>query len=120
MQLIILVVFAALMYALLIVPQQKRMKAQRALLESLHEGDHVLTTSGMYGNIIEFEESIVWLEIAKGVEIKVARDSVQAVIGDETGATDAELTVDDDGDDDSEDHNDSEAPDDSEELEDEA
>ena len=81
-QLIILAVFAVLMYVLLIMPQQRRMKAQQALLSSLSEGDHVLTNSGVYGNIVEFEGTVVWLEVAKGVEIKVAKDAVTAVIGD--------------------------------------
>lgn len=88
-QLIILAIFAVLMYVLLIMPQQKRMKAQQALLGSLKEGDHVLTTSGVYGNIVEFEGPVLWLEVAKGVEIKVAREAVTSIVGDtDAGATD--------------------------------
>ncbi len=81
-QLIILAVFAVLMYVLLILPQQKRVKEQQALLRSLKEGDHVLTTSGVYGNIVEFEGPVLWLEVAKGVEIKVAREAVTSIVGD--------------------------------------
>ncbi len=81
-QLIIFAIFGVLMYVLLILPQQRRMKEQQALLASLNEGDHVLTTSGIYGNIIEFEGPVLWLEVAKGVEIKVAREAVTGVIGD--------------------------------------
>lgn len=87
-QLVILAIFAVLMYVLLIMPQQKRMKAQQALLSALKEGDHVLTTSGVYGNIVEFEGPVLWLEVAKGVEIKVAREAVTAVIGDDDAASD--------------------------------
>lgn len=89
-QLIILAVFAVLMYVLLILPQQRRMKEQQALLASLNEGDHVLTTSGVYGNIVEFEGPVLWLEVAKGVEIKVAREAVTAVIGDSAGQSNDE------------------------------
>ncbi len=88
-QLIVVAVFSILLYVLLIMPQQKRVKAQTAMQNSLNEGDHVLTASGMYGNIVEFEGPIVWLEIARGVEIKVLRESIQAVAGGESSGSDA-------------------------------
>lgn len=76
MEFIPLLVIFGLMYALLILPQQRRAKAQRALLASLEPGDQVLMTSGLYGFIEEIHGDVVWLEIADGVEVKVARAAI--------------------------------------------
>ena len=65
-----------LMYFLLIRPQQRRMKEQQALLSAVAEGDEVLTSSGMYGFITAMEGDVVWVEIAEGVEIRVAKGAI--------------------------------------------
>jgi preprotein translocase subunit YajC len=71
-----LLVIFGLMYVLLILPQQRRTKAQRELLTELDVGDQVLLTSGLYGFIEEIHGDVIWLEISSGVEVKVARSAV--------------------------------------------
>jgi preprotein translocase subunit YajC len=65
-----------LMYFMLIRPQQKRMRAQQALLSAVEEGDEVLTTAGVYGFITAMEGDVVWVEIAEGVEVRVAKGAI--------------------------------------------
>src|SRR6476469_8456452 len=65
-----------LMYFMLIRPQQKRMRAQQALLSAVQEGDEVLTTAGVYGFITAMEGDVVWVEIAEGVEVRVAKGAI--------------------------------------------
>ena len=65
-----------LMYFLLIRPQQKRMREQQALLSAVEEGDEVLTTAGVYGFITAMEGDVVWVEIAEGVEVRVAKGAI--------------------------------------------
>jgi preprotein translocase subunit YajC len=60
-------------YFLLIRPQRRRMREQQALVSSIEEGDEVMTTSGMYGFVTAIEGDVVWLEIAEGIDIRVAR-----------------------------------------------
>lgn len=91
MQLVILVVMMGALYAFMIVPQQRRMKAHQALLRSLEPGDVVVTNAGIYGAIVEVEEDVVWLEVAPEIELKVSKASV------------AEKVTDDDSDDDDDD-----------------
>jgi preprotein translocase YajC subunit len=64
------------MYAVLIVPQQRRVKAQRAILNSLAEGDVVLTSAGIYGVITEMVGDDVYLEVAEGIELKITKASI--------------------------------------------
>ena len=82
-----------LMYFLLIRPQQRRMKEQQALLSAVAEGDEVLTSSGMYGFITAMEGDVVWVEIAEGVEIRVAKAALaRRIDSSETAGTAAPET----------------------------
>ncbi|HEV7432526.1 MAG TPA: preprotein translocase subunit YajC [Steroidobacteraceae bacterium] len=75
-QILILVVFVAIFYFMLIRPQQKRMKDQQAMLSKLAAGDEVVTSGGILGRITDVGESFVTLEIAEGVRIRVQRSQI--------------------------------------------
>ena len=77
MEILLPVALVGAMYFFLIRPQQQQVKAQRELIASLDVGDEVVTSSGIYGIITELEESIVWLEVAKDLELKLAREAIQ-------------------------------------------
>jgi preprotein translocase subunit YajC len=70
------VLIAVAMYFLLIRPQRRRMQDQRALANAVQEGDEVMTTAGVYGFVTAIEDDIIWLEIAEGVDIRIARAAV--------------------------------------------
>jgi preprotein translocase subunit YajC len=76
MSIILLLVLGAVFYFMLIRPQQKRMRQQMELMNSLHEGDDVMTSSGIYGTVTEVEEETVLLEVAEQVEIRVAKSAI--------------------------------------------
>jgi len=67
-------------YFLLIRPQQRQLKEQRKLLDSLQKGDNVVTTGGLYGRIIEVGEKVLTVEIAEKVKVKINRDAVAGVV----------------------------------------
>ena len=88
--LVIILMFGALYY-LLLRPQQKREKARRELVRALQPGDEVVTNSGIHGAIAEVEDTVVWLEVAPDVELKISRDAV-------AGRVDASADGEEDGD----------------------
>jgi len=75
-QILILVVFVAIFYFMLIRPQQKRMKEQQAMLAKLATGDEVVTSGGILGRIAEVGEIFVTLEVADGVKLRVQRTQI--------------------------------------------
>ncbi|ODN41945.1 preprotein translocase subunit YajC [Piscirickettsia litoralis] len=75
-----LAVFILIFYFLLIRPQSKRAKEHRKLLSELTKGDEVATSGGVLGKVSKVEESIVTIEIANGIEIKVQKSAVSAVL----------------------------------------
>ncbi|OGP97984.1 MAG: preprotein translocase subunit YajC [Deltaproteobacteria bacterium RBG_19FT_COMBO_52_11] len=75
-----LILMFVVFYFLLIWPQQKKAKAHRQVLANLQKGESVVTSSGIYGTITGLTDTVVTLEIAEKVRIKVSRSSVAGVV----------------------------------------
>ena len=74
-----LIVFAvplALLWALFIYPQQRRVRAHHQLVASLAEGDEVVLSAGIFGRIVRLGADELTLEVTPGVELRVARQAV--------------------------------------------
>jgi preprotein translocase subunit YajC len=78
--LIFLALALILMWLLVVMPQRRRQAAHKAMIEALKPGDEVLTAGGLYGDVTEIGEDEVALEIAPGVEVRVAMRAVATVI----------------------------------------
>jgi preprotein translocase subunit YajC len=72
----ILAAMAAIMYFVMIRPQQKQLKEHRAMLAALRKGEEYVTTGGLVGRIHEVADRTVTLEIANGVRVRVLKTSV--------------------------------------------
>lgn len=75
-QLILTILLIAIGWFLLIRPQQARIKAQRAMVESLEVGDRVVTAGGIHGTIAAIAHETVQLSVAPGTEVTVARPAI--------------------------------------------
>lgn len=76
-----LILIFAIMYFLLIRPQQKKMKDLKAMVDALRRGDQVLTAGGIIGKVTKVgEDGIVEVEIADGVKVKVMKSTVSQVL----------------------------------------
>jgi len=71
-----LILIFVVFYFLLIRPQQKQAKAHQNFLTELKKGNKVLTKGGVHGVITGLTDTVVSLEIAKDVVIKVSRDAI--------------------------------------------
>lgn len=78
--LVLMVLMFVVFYFLLIRPQNKRVKEHRAVVAALAKGDEVVTNGGVLGRITHVGEQFVAVEISDGVNIKVQRNAVQAVM----------------------------------------
>ena len=77
---IMVVVFFAIFYFLLIRPQSKRNKELRAMIESLKKGDEVVTAGGILGRITNIDDNIITLAINDTTEIKVQKSAVSSIL----------------------------------------
>ncbi len=74
--LLALLITFALMWVLLILPQQRRMKQHQAIVASLQPGDEVVTAGGVYGTITSVDEDTLAVEVAPGVVLRILRSAV--------------------------------------------
>ena len=81
--LVLLAVTFLLMWVLFIFPQQRRLKAHRALVARLEVGDEVMATSGLFGTVTELDDDVVHLEVAPGTVVRLARGAVARRINEE-------------------------------------
>ena len=58
-------------------PKRKMLKQQKELIDSLQKGDKVVTAGGVYGQITRVTQEYVVLEVARGVEMRVARAAIR-------------------------------------------
>jgi preprotein translocase subunit YajC len=75
-----LILIFAIMYFLLLRPQQKKMKEHKAMVEALRRGDQVVTQGGLIGKVTKVkDDNEVEVEIASGVVVRVVRHTITQV-----------------------------------------
>ncbi|WP_039458406.1 preprotein translocase subunit YajC [Candidatus Jidaibacter acanthamoebae] len=80
-----LVLIMVVFYFLLIRPQQKKMKEHQGMLNKISKGDKIVTSGGIFGQVVKVEENSNYLvvEIAENVKVKIKRESVSEVINEQ-------------------------------------
>ncbi len=74
------VVIFAIMYFLILRPQQRRAKDQRAMVQGARRGDIVVTSGGLIGKVTKStDDNEVELEIAPNVRVRLARSGIADV-----------------------------------------
>jgi preprotein translocase subunit YajC len=71
-----LLIWLALLWVLIVLPQQRRQRERDQFLNSLKPGDEVATTGGICGRILSVDGDTVTLRIADGVDIKVLKSGI--------------------------------------------
>jgi len=80
---LILLLLPAVMWLLLIRPQQQRVRAAQALVASLEIGDEVVTAGGIFGVITDADDTTLWVEIAPDVVVRVLRAAITRRVTDD-------------------------------------
>lgn len=79
-QFIPLILIFAIMYFLMIRPQQKRLKEHREMVAAVKKGDQVITQGGIIGKVTTLRDDELEVEIATGVRVRVVRNSLSQVL----------------------------------------
>jgi|ERR1035437_6479057 preprotein translocase subunit YajC len=75
-----IILMFAVLYFLMIRPQMKRQKEQKAMMEALAKGDEVVTAGGILGTVTKVAEAYVTLEIANGTTVVLQKASVTMLL----------------------------------------
>ena len=79
-QIFFIVAMFAVLYFVMIRPQQKRAKEQKDLLAGLAKGDEVVTVGGVLGRISKLGDSYVHIETGPNVELQVQRSAIVQIL----------------------------------------
>ena len=75
-----IILMFVLLYFLMIRPQMKRAKEQKAMIDALQKGDEVIAVGGLLGKILELSDQYATLEIASETKIMVQRQAIQTLL----------------------------------------
>ncbi|MDQ1248052.1 MAG: Preprotein translocase subunit YajC, partial [Actinomycetota bacterium] len=68
---------------------QKRQAEAQALITRLAVGQQVMTTAGIFGQLVAVEDETVQVVVAPGVEIKYAKGAIARILDEEAAVVDA-------------------------------
>ncbi len=71
----------AIMWFLIIRPQQQKAKQHKAMIDALKKGDTVVTAGGTIGKVIKVDGDEAEVEIAPNVRVRVIRATITDVRG---------------------------------------
>ncbi|MEM8555859.1 MAG: preprotein translocase subunit YajC [Pseudomonadota bacterium] len=75
-----LILIFAIMYFLLIRPQQKKVKEHAAMVAAIRRGDEVVTAGGLIGKVTKVkEDGEVEVQIAEGTKVRVVQSTISTV-----------------------------------------
>lgn len=75
-----IILMFVVLYFLMIRPQMKRQKEQKAMIDALGKGDEVITAGGILGKITKVSDAYVTIEVADGTEVVIQRASVTMLL----------------------------------------
>ncbi|MFL5944185.1 MAG: preprotein translocase subunit YajC [Gaiellaceae bacterium] len=87
---IFILVLLVLMWFLLIRPQRRRQLETQRLQDSLAVGKEIVTAGGLYGTVTALEDDEAHVEIADGVEVRVAKRAIAGVLSEDEEAPELE------------------------------
>lgn len=79
-QIIMIGVFVLACYFIIFLPQSKRAKAQRALIQGLQKGDEILTSGGIVGRVSKISDDFLMINISEGIEVALQKQAVAALL----------------------------------------
>ncbi len=80
-QFVPLILIFAIMYFLLIRPQQKKVKEHKAMVDGLRRGDQVVTAGGLIGKVVKVkDDGELEVELADNVKVRVVQSTLATVV----------------------------------------
>ncbi|MCR9147128.1 MAG: preprotein translocase subunit YajC [Rhodobacteraceae bacterium] len=80
-QFVPLILIFAIMWFLLIRPQQKKLKEHQAMVTALRKGDQIVTQGGLIGKVVRVKgDDEVEVELSEGVRVRVVKQTVAQVL----------------------------------------
>lgn len=77
---IMIVVWGLIIYLFMVVPNKKKAKKQKEMLDSLKEGVNIVTIGGIKGTIVAVREEEVDVKVDKGIKVTFVKSAISRVL----------------------------------------
>lgn len=88
---VLLVVMIVVFYGLLILPQRRQRKKRATMMHELGPGAKILSTAGMYGQVVTIHDEVMVVKIARDVEVEMDTRAVLRVVEPSTQIASSQL-----------------------------
>lgn len=75
-----MIIIFVLFYFMLIRPQMKQAKQQKAMIDAIKAGDEIVTTGGVVGKVTKVSDGFVSVEIATNTIISIQKQAIQTLL----------------------------------------
>ena len=73
-------VWIAIIYFFMILPNKKKQKKQKDMMDSLKEGNEIVTIGGIKGTVSSVEDDYIQVRVDKGVNLTIRKSAVAVVL----------------------------------------
>ena len=77
-----LILIFGIFYFLVIMPSRKKQKELAATIDALKKGDRVITTGGIFGEVVSVDTATLVMKIGDNVKIKISKSAIGGLQGD--------------------------------------
>ncbi|HUW63678.1 MAG TPA: preprotein translocase subunit YajC [Spirochaetia bacterium] len=76
-----IIVLFAILYFLMIRPQQARQKKHQDMVRKLGVNDEIITIGGIYGTVVKVKEKSVLVRVADNVRMEFTKSAISQIMG---------------------------------------
>jgi preprotein translocase subunit YajC len=84
------VLLVGIFYFMLIRPQKRRVEQHKNLVESISDGDEVVTIGGIYGTVVRIDDDEIELEVSPGTRMRFVKSAVARRVTEDLEDTEGE------------------------------
>ena len=77
---IMIAIWIAIIYFFMILPNKKKQKKQKEMMDSLKEGNEIVTIGGIKGTVSSVEDDYLQIRVDKGVNLTIRKSAVAVVL----------------------------------------
>jgi preprotein translocase subunit YajC len=75
-----MLIMFAVVYFLMIRPEQKKQKQRQAMLQAIKKGDRVMTSAGILGTVGSIKDTSIMVKIAENTVVEFTKSAVTTVL----------------------------------------
>jgi preprotein translocase subunit YajC len=84
------VILFALFYVMIFLPQRRKDKERKQLIEATKSGDRIIFGGGLIGTVTNLKDNTLTVKIGEHTKIEILRGSVQRVLGKDEDAKESD------------------------------